>query len=95
MEAAQTTSSVAGIYGGSDWEVRHNQTQPNPNPSPRPRPRLTPIPTPALPPPPTEQVLSATVDHKEGDLEVSFRIEMRRASASVVFKVPWLGLGLG
>lgn len=33
------------------------------------------------------EVLSATVDHKEGELEVSFRIEMRRASASVVFKV--------
>jgi hypothetical protein len=33
------------------------------------------------------EVLSATVQHKKGDLEVSFRIEMRRASASVVFKV--------
>ena len=33
------------------------------------------------------EVLSATVHHTKGDLEVSFRIEMRRASASVVFKV--------
>ena len=32
-------------------------------------------------------VLSASVGQKEGELEVSFRIEMRRASASVVFKV--------
>ena len=32
-------------------------------------------------------VLSASVGQKEGELEVSFRIEMRRASASVFFKV--------